>query len=174
MKSVVPTTNLTDSKQIKETLDSSIFSILEESGYEASLSTNNLQLIFGILACLSTGLSYYLNDKLICYFFCGCFFFFNSILTLFGYLFKNNVLISKNLKFESFMKKYSLEYEIKLHFLSKDLFFLFKEIQKGENVITKKIDVQNYFDINGKVDRTKLNNLIEQLLNEFEKNKKNI
>eukprot|EP01080_Neovahlkampfia_damariscottae_P004205 gene4205-7542_t len=62
MKSIVPTTNLSDSKQIKETLDSSIFSILEDKGHEASLSTNNLQLVLGILACLSTGMSFGFSD----------------------------------------------------------------------------------------------------------------
>jgi hypothetical protein len=52
MKSVVPRTNLSDSKQLKETLDSSISSLLEEKGYPISTTTNNFQLFIGVLACM--------------------------------------------------------------------------------------------------------------------------
>jgi hypothetical protein len=52
MKSVVPRTNLSDSKQLKETLDASISSLLEEKGYPMSTKTNNFQLFIGLLACI--------------------------------------------------------------------------------------------------------------------------
>jgi hypothetical protein len=101
------------------------------------------------------------------------FFFFNSILTLLGYFFKNNILISKDLRFESIMTKYSKEYKIKFHSISKNSFFLKKEYQSEQEIVSETLDIQNYFDEEGKVDNNKLDTLLDGLLNKF-KEKKNI
>jgi hypothetical protein len=72
------------------------------------------------------------------------------------------------------MTKYSKEYLIKFHFISTDSFFLKKEYQSEHPVVSETLDIQHYFDEEGKLDTNKLDTLLDSLLIKFKENKKNV